>query len=213
MPTNPVDIKAELLAATKLKQTKGEEPSAFAERVVRAASAFEDSVWEKLSNEAQLWVNAGVEAIEKKTAVQVLPELQGEDEPEAAAEPAQTAAAGEDPDAEEPAQSPANTKGSAMAKQKKVTAAAAAEPAEAATKGKKNGAAKSAAPAKPKGESAVTAIRKVIIKKPNATSEQIKASIAAKHPDISDGTINTTRAGTRAVLALLPEYQERIRGE
>lgn len=67
-------IAAELFSALKVKVVAGEDSAELAERLARKGADVSDAVWETLSQEAQVWVNSAVEAIEGGKA---LPSLEG----------------------------------------------------------------------------------------------------------------------------------------
>lgn len=67
-------IAAELFSALKVKTVAGEDSAELAERLARKGADVSDAVWETLSQEAQVWVNSAVEAIEGGKA---LPPLEG----------------------------------------------------------------------------------------------------------------------------------------
>lgn len=78
-------VLAELKAILKIEPKKNEAPADFAKRLIVKANDLEDSDWQSLSLKSQVWVNAGIEALQAKKAV-ALPE--GLDAPEVPDEPA-----------------------------------------------------------------------------------------------------------------------------
>lgn len=62
-------VAAELKAVLKMEPKAGDTSEAFARKLVLKANNMADGDWEALSSKAQVWVNAGLEAIEKKRAV------------------------------------------------------------------------------------------------------------------------------------------------
>lgn len=59
----------ELKAALKLEPKEGESPEAFAKKLALKGNNITDDDWQGLSQAAQLWVNAGLDAIEKRKVV------------------------------------------------------------------------------------------------------------------------------------------------
>ena len=59
-------IESELRDVTKLKPKSNEENYRFLERLARAATMVEDDVWDNLSEDTQVWVNAAHEAREQR---------------------------------------------------------------------------------------------------------------------------------------------------
>lgn len=60
-PVHPVET--EITKALGLELEEGENARKFRKRLIRAANRMEDAEWGKLSEEAQTWINAGVEAV------------------------------------------------------------------------------------------------------------------------------------------------------
>ena len=71
-----VGVEEELLTHTKIKvKGKKESDARYRARLVRAGSNLEDGDWGSLSEGAQEWVNAGVEAINEKDPIADFPDI------------------------------------------------------------------------------------------------------------------------------------------
>lgn len=74
-------IQAELMAATGLKPVRNETKPALLERLVLAVAKVSDAAWEKLSEAAQDWANAGADAYKAKKAIEGFPDEAKEEAP------------------------------------------------------------------------------------------------------------------------------------
>lgn len=100
-------IETELLEATGLKKKVGETFQKLAARLVAAVQEIAEDDWDKLSDEAQAWVNAGSKAINADKDVARFPadeEPAEEDEPEE--KPARGRGRGKAAEEEEPEDEP-----------------------------------------------------------------------------------------------------------
>jgi hypothetical protein len=86
-------IEEELVEATGTTKEESESRNKYLSRLLRACSKLPDEIWESLSNEAQQWVNDGIEAMTSKLDIPEFPGSEagtfggeGEDPEEIAAE-------------------------------------------------------------------------------------------------------------------------------
>lgn len=59
-------VAAELKEVTGVEQKPGEAQDAFLVRLAKKANDLQDDEWQALSHDAQVWVNAGLDAVEAK---------------------------------------------------------------------------------------------------------------------------------------------------
>jgi len=167
------DVRAELLAATKITPKAGEEEAALA---LRVATYVSDKVSEedygKLSSGATAWFEKAVAAIEAEKDFTLPPAMNGAASPKVAA-PAKKSAAG---------------------KKKGAPAKKAA--------GKKEKAPKAKAPKEPRVSASGTALE-LICKKPSISLEELAEKVWAQKVDISETQLYAVYQNTRRVINAL----------
>lgn len=202
-------IETEILSVYGLKKRgRGESDQAYFERLVSKALSGEgpsaDADWEKLSTDAQNWINDGGKAIEAKKDIAGFPDANGAaDEDEGEKRPPRKAAAKAN------GKAPAAAKGKAKAEEKtdekpkaKATAAAADK-----SKPKATAAAKAKATEKKpkKAEGVYASTQRYVVNHPHAKTEEIMEALRKKGLEPAQHTVQSVRGHTRDTLKLVQE--------
>lgn len=182
-------IMDELLKATGIKAPKDPNDQQFLTKLWKAVDGLADADWDKIGNKAQAWSNAAATAVKKEEDIKPFPDLS---DPEGGD---QTEAEGDDQVAKKAAK-----KAPAKAAPAKKAAPAPAKKAAAAPA--KKAAAKNGD--KPK-KSMLRAVREMICKKPELTTEQLVKKLEDAGYDASATTIGTIRSDTRNTLKIAQE--------
>lgn len=226
-------IEAELVKATGVKQKAKEDQQDYFARLIEKTQDLENDEWDKLSNKAQSWVNAGAK-VQNAEKGDEIPNFADADNSGDDAEddkddkkPAKKGKAAKDEEADDDKEDKKPARGSKAKKDEEVDD----EPkgrrrpakdegddgADDAPKarGKKDAPDKKAAapdkkpvkdkPAKKGGEGAQASIKRAIIKDPTATTEDIIAALAKKGLDATTSAVSTIRSGTLQTLRLVKE--------
>lgn len=219
MPTSK--IETELVEAVEgFKAKAKEDRQEYLTRLIVAVQKLDDDEWEKISSKAQKWHVAGAKADNDEKPIPEFPDLVDDDEAEEETpkksrakaakdeeDDAGDTAGGETDDEEEDDDVKTTAKKKAPAKK------AAAEK-EAPAKKKALAAEKEAAPAKKKAadekpaksgkvEGIKVDIKKMVIKKPSITAEEIYEALGGKKAELSKVTISAVRSETRHTLRVL----------
>jgi hypothetical protein len=167
-----------LQEATKVTPKKGEDRAGYLVRIIEACQDLEDTLWEGLPEEAQLWVNAGAKKLKANKSPDDFPA-----EEEEAEEPEE----GEG----EPAEAETETEGEEEQEEKP----AAAKPAKKVVK-------------KPSGEkkkSAQIVIRELVLENPKISAGDLNTKLASQGYTVSMSTITTTKAAFTQSVRVLQE--------
>jgi hypothetical protein len=197
-------IEKELLKATG-EETRGddEQKKAYIKRVVKKANGLAEDKWNKLSQDAQQWVNDNVKAINAKTAVTDFPT---DDEPDDEPAPKKRAAV-EDDDAPAPKKKAAAADDDdEPAPKKKAAAADDDEDDEPAKKPKSD--------AKP---GVIPRVKKLVVKNPEWKKSQVIAKLEEEGYTVSPNTVGIAYYDVRNTLKVAKEqgvlksdYAERL---
>ena len=179
-------IELELQKATKTNPRKKEPRQKYLARLIEAVQELKDNEWEELSNEAQVWVNEGAEAIKKNADD---PEIEDFPDLEDAEEEADEAPAGDEEEtekAEEEAdeEAPPKKKKKAVVKDDKPAKAAKPEKAEKEKPEKRSG---------PKPTGIKVQIKKMVLKKPAISVDEIMERLS------KDGTVKPSKLTISAI--------------
>lgn len=203
-------LEAELMKATKIKGPKAKEDRpAFLKRLVGAAQDLEDEDWEKLSEPAQKWVNAGATALNDDNDVKdfsdakkAAPDKKAPAKSRARDDDDGDDGAADDGDADDNSADDGDDEGGEKVAKKTTAKKGAAKKAAPA---KKEAAPAKKAPAKAKGGGAQVAIKRAVIADPKASTESIAAKLEKKGIDVTPAAVSTIRSGTLQTLRLVKE--------
>ena len=200
-------IEQELMKATGLKPKKGEDQQDWFKRLQAAVEDMKDADWDELSDPAQKWCNAAATAVKKDKDIEGFDDDEapgGEDgEDDDAAGDAGSDDAGDDDDDAPPAKAAKGKNGKKAEKEKPAPKAAKGKDKEKPEKEKPEKEAKERKSG-PKSSGVKVDIKKVIIKDPQASVEDIMSALkkgGTKSP--SRPTVAGIRAEFRHSLAVL----------
>lgn len=174
-------IEQELLEAVKpFPEKKKEERQAYLVRLMRAAAKVKDSVWEGFTSEAQDWVNGGAEAFKAGDALEDFPDYEEVEEEQSEDEEV-------DEEAEEEKPEPVKAK-----PEKKQEAKPVKEPKTVVA---------------PRKMSACHMIKKMVVKDPKISVEDLSKQLKDQGLKVSDVTIATLRSDLRDTLRVMNELK------
>lgn len=188
-------IEKELLDVTKMKPKKGEDQQAYLHRLIGVVQDLKDEEWEALSNEAQTWVNDGAEAIKKngnEAEIEPFPDAEEPADEESAQDDSTTETESEQ---EESVDTKSKAKAKPAAKSAAKPKAAAAKPAEKAKEKKPA--------AGPKATGIKVQIKKMVLKKPTISVDEIEERLGKDGTKPSRLTISAIRSEFRHSLFVL----------
>lgn len=197
MPTS--DIETELLKTTDLKPKKKEDRQAFLHRLVDAVQDLDDDDWKGLSTEAQSWVNAGASAIKDEgdeAEINDFPDFittdeeESENEAQEAAEHAESDDDEEESDVADDEDKPTTKKKSSKPAKAEKAPAKAAKPEKKAATGPKAGGIK-------------VQIKKLVLKKPSISVEELIEKLGNAGTKPSKLTVSAIRSEFRHSLFVL----------
>jgi hypothetical protein len=205
------EIKTELMKAANAKEKKGEDFQAFAKRLTGLVQALPDDSWDKLSKNAQDWVNEAATAINAKKDI---PNIDDAEDEKGEGEDAD-ADTGEEEEVATSKKSAKNGKKGAASKKGATTATknGNGKNAKAGASSKKDDepmattkkeAAKPATRSSGKGGAQV-AIKTAVIKDPKATTESIVNALKKKGLEPTIAAVSTIRSGTLQTLRLVKD--------
>jgi cation transport regulator ChaB len=186
-----MSVESELKEATKISKRSSETDQKFRGRLASAVLELPEDVWEELSQEAQDWTNAAVEALNEEEEIASF-DGEGEDaaddkgDEEVATKPAKKSAA---KTAEKSKPKPKAAKAKAKPEKKEAPAKTAKK---AATK--TNG-------SRPQG--AQDMIKVLMLKDPTLSTEDILATLAKKGHKPTQQAVTSIRSGMRNTLKII----------
>ena len=188
-------IEQTLCDTLKVKSKAKEDRQDFLTRLLEAAQAADDEVWESLPEPVQQWVNDGAKA---HNDGQDIPDFtDGGDE-----------GAPDETNSEEEDETVADTKSKTKAPAKGAKAEKAKEPTDKKAAAEKKAIAEKKAPAKPAAAPKTTSMRRLIkqlvVKKPSITVEALIEKLKSEgHKSPSEFTVASIRSDTRDTMRVL----------